>query len=279
MSKYTYKEILAKAKECKKNVESKYELGISVKWGYYFAKAIQSPKIDIPKITIADAPKPHGTAISRQVSKSDYRSLARKLTDFIESPKNKRMPNYLAYKNHKIVGKTYTYAFARILVFYDKNNRLPDEVNVNSKAFTKPTETGNAVYDYFVKKTGKRFTTIDDLLAYVKVYFKYQKYFDDHKSNKQVIDSKSGNCVDLLQWAINMAKAMGYESKCIHVKCKTSGTGHVFGKFKHPKHTGNTWIIRDIAAVADGGDIRSVWCRDGILQAENPSWFLENLNK
>lgn len=275
--KYTYKEILSKAKECKKNVESNYELGISVKWGYYFAKAIQSPKIDIEKITIADAPKPHGTAISRQLTKTEYVGLARKLTDFIE--KNKRMPNYLAYENHKIVGKTYTYAFARILVFYDKNNKLAGTVNVNSKAFTKPVETGNAVYDYFAKKTGKRFTTIDDLLRYVQSHFKYQYYYDDHKSNKQVIDSRSGNCTDLLQFCMNYAKAMGYESKCIHVKCRSSGGGHVFGKFKHKKHTENTWIIRDIACVANGGSIKCVWCKDGILQAENPSWFMENLHK
>ena len=78
---------------------------------------------------------------------------------------------------------------------------------------------------------------------------------------------------------MNYAKAMGYESKCIHVKCKTSGTGHVFGKFKHKKHTENTWITRDIAAVANGESIRSVWCSDGIVQATNPSWFLENLNR
>ena len=129
------------------------------------------------------------------------------------------------------------------------------------------------------KVISKKFKTLDDLLAYVKAYFTYQKYFDDHKSNKQVIDSKSGNCVDLLQFCMNYAKAMGYESKCIHVKCKTSGTGHVFGKFKHPKHTGNTWIIRDIAAVADGGSIKSVWCSDGIVQATNPSWFMENWNR
>lgn len=279
MSKHSYKEILEKAKECKKTVEKEFHLGVNSKWGYYFAKAIITPKKDIEKITFDEAPNPNGDNISRQISKSNYIDLAKDLIQFVENDKHKRLPNYLTYKGLKIRTRVYVEFFARILVFYSENNRLPSEANINNKIFIKPVETGNEVYDYATKKWGRKYTTLDDLLAFVKAYFTYLKYFDDHKSNKEVIDTKSGNCVDLLQFLINYAKAMGYEAKCIHVKCRTSGTGHVFGKFKHPKHTGNTWITRDIAAVANGGSIRSVWCSDGYLQAENPSWFMSNLNR
>ena len=86
---------------------------------------------------------------------------------------------------------------------------------MNSKVFTKPIETTNEVYKYYVKKTGKKPTTIDEVLTYIKGRG-YGNYFDDKLSNKQVIggfvnSSKSlnANCTDVLQFLINMAIAMG----------------------------------------------------------------------
>ena len=265
MSVHTYKELI-----------SKYELGINYKWSYYFAKAIIKPKTDIKKGTFNDCKNPIGTYISRQISKADYLDIAKRYVAYIE--KNKRFPNYATYKDYQIRPRLLTIFFANILVSYDKNGKLPVEMNINSKCFTKPTETGNAVYDYFVKKTGKKPKTMDEVLEYVCNYFHYQGYFDDQKSNKQVMDSKSGNCVDLLQWLINMLKPLGYEGKCIHVECRKSGTGHVFGKFRHKKNTENKWVTRDPAAVCQNS-IRNVWCDDGYLLAENPSWFMSNLNR
>lgn len=273
-----YNEIVKVAKSIKKNVSNNYKLGENEKWGYYIAKAILKPKTKIKRISFDKAPKPTGTHISRQLSKSEVKGLAKDLIEFVEGPK-KRMPNYLTYKSYKIRTRLYIHVLAKALVFYDENGRLPNETNINSKAFYKPSETGNTVYDYFVKKTGKKYDTIDEMLTYVKAHWKYEFYFDDHKSNKQVIDEKSGNCTDLLQFMWNWAKAKGYECRCIHVKCKVSGTGHVRGQFKHPKHTGGKWINRDIASVADGGSITSIWCSDGLVLATNPSWFLENKNR
>ena len=276
MSVHTYKELISKAKTCQNNVKKNYELGISYRWSYYFAKAIINPKTDIKKGTFNDCKNPIGTYISRQISKADYLDIAKRYVAYIE--KNKRFPNYATYKDYQIRPRLLTIFFANILVSYDKNGKLPVEMNINSKCFTKPTETGNVVYDYFVKKTGKKPKTMDEVLEYVCNYFHYQGYFDDQKSNKQVMDSKSGNCVDLLQWLINMLKPLGYEGKCIHVECRKSGTGHVFGKFRHKKNTENKWVTRDPAAVCQNS-IRNVWCDDGYLLAENPSWFMSNLNR
>ena len=275
--KYTYKKIVSKAKSCKENVETNYKLGVSTMWTYYFCKAILKPKTNFKKIEYTKAPKPSGTYISRQISQTDYTKLAKYIVKFVE--KNKRLPNYLTWGAYKIRPSVYTYAFSRILVYYEKNGKLPLQVKVNSKCFTKPKEYKNDVYSYFVKKTGKEFKTIDDLLAYVQSHYRYQYYYDDHKSNKQVIDEESGNCTDLLQFLCNMVEEMGYSWKCIHVKCRSSGSGHVFGKFKHPKNTGGEWITRDIACVADGGAVNCVWCSNGYLLAENPSWWLANLHR
>ena len=276
MTVHTYKEILGKAKTCQNNVKKNYKLGIDYKWSYYIAKAILKPKTDIKKGTFKDCKNPSGTHISRQISKADYLDIAKRYVAYVE--KHKTFPNFATFKSYNIRPRLLTIFFANILVSYDKNGKLPSEININSKCFTKPSETGNEVYDYFVKKTGKKLKTLDDILEYVCNYCHYQGYYDDQKSNKQVTDTKSGNCVDLLQWLMNMTKPLGYESKCIHVECRSSGTGHVFGKFKHKTNTGGKWITRDPAAVCQN-DIHNVWCEDGYLLAENPSWFMENLNR
>lgn len=277
MAVYTYNKLVTKAEECYKNVNTKYKLDITDKWSYYFAKAVLNPGKDIKKIDFKNNVKPQQDAIGRQATKEEYLYLAKKLVKFVEE--KHKLPDWVGYGKFKLSPRLLTYTFSKILIRYDKTKKLQKEVTLSNKVFIKPVETGNVVYDYTCDKFGKRFKTIDELLNYVKAYFHYQKYFDDHKSNKEVVDSKSGNCTDLLQWLMNNADAMGYDSKCIHVKCRVSGTGHVFGKFRHKTHTGGKWIIRDVAAIADGGGIHSVWCEDGILQAENPSWFMANLHR
>lgn len=277
MATYTYSTILKKAKECQTSVKKEYKTTISWWWSYYFAKIIVNGKKDVKKITIKDASNPNGTHISRQIAKADITDICKRLIKWVEA--KKQLPNYVSYKNYQINPRLLCELLSRVLINFDKNGKLAKEYNINSKCFIKPTETENKVYDGFVKKTGKKFTTIDDLLAYVKAHGRYIFEFDDVRSNAQVTSCMCGNCTDWLQWLWNMAKAMGYDVKCIHVKCKQSGTGHVFGKFKHKKNTGGNWITRDPASVANGGAITSVWCSDGYVQAVNPDWFLENLNR
>lgn len=275
MSKYKYKNLVKVAEEIKANVEKEQRTIRSYKWTYYFCKAIIDPKKDITKIKIDKAPKPSKTNISRQMTESQYKALAKKMIVFVE--KNHKLPNYLRWGKYKISQRLYTYTFARILVYYDKYGKFDKEITINEKIFTKATETGNKVYDYFVKKTGKKFTHIDDILLYIRSNWHYEYYFDDKKSNKQVIDTKGGNCVDMTQFLTNMAEAMGYDWKTIHVKCKQSGDGHVFNKFK--KKGTSTWFARDISSVADGGAVDSIWCANGTVLATNPQWWMENRNR
>ena len=229
--------------------------------------------------TYSNAPAPSGDNINITLSKTDYIRLAREIIQFYNT--NKRCPNYVTFK--KIKPQLFSYAYAKAIVFYIQNKRLPNTLLFQSSVFkskkNQPTIKPNDAYNYFVKKTGFKGSTIDEVLAYVKKHGKYQYYFDGHKTNKQVTDCKCGNCTDWLQWLINIAEALGYEWKCIHVKCRKSGTGHVRGQFKHSKHTAGNWINRDPAAVADGGSITHIWCSDGTLQATNPKWFLETLRK
>ena len=274
---YTYQTIVGKAKEIKKSVEKEYKKP-SANWSYYFAKAILTPKKNVTKITVKAQSHSTGNDFGRQITKSEYLDMAKRLVKYVES--HNQMPNNIKIGSKLMRGSDYTYMFSRILVYYDTKGKLPSYANVNSKAFTKPTETGNTVYDYFVNKTGIKPTCLDDVCDWIKNKVTYQFYFDDKKSNKQVIDSKAGNCTDLLQFTINMAEALGYDWKVIHTQCKQSGTGHVYGKFK--KKNSSTWFTRDVACIADESRY-CVWCDvdngGGYQLAVNPNWFLQNLRR
>lgn len=276
MTNYKWKDIIKQAQKCKKNVETEYRLGMNSKWSYYFAKAIMTVNTDVKKINFTETTNPIGNNISNQIYKKDYFDMCKRLIKYVET--HKQMPNYITYKNYKVLPRLATYMFSRILVYYNKNGAFPKYANINSKCFTKPTETGNAVFDYWVKKFGFKPTCIDDVCDYIRDHFEYEFYFDDYKSNQQVIDSKAGNCVDLTQMAVNMAKALGYEWEVIHTECRQSGTGHVYPRFRK----GGEWFTRDVACIADESTY-CVWCDvedgRGYLLAKNPSWLLENLNR
>lgn len=276
-----YNKTITKAKNVKNNVEKNQKLGESSNWAYYFAKTILNVNKNVKQINIKKPKSFEGTYISRDIYKSSYVDMATRLVKYVE--KNYQLPAYIKFvtksgKEYQVNVSMYTYLFAKTLVAYNTSKKLPAKTNISSKVFVKESEPSNIVYKYFVEKTGKKFRYIDDLLEYVAEHFTYEFYFDDYKSNKQVIDSFAGNCTDLLQFLINMAEEMGYEWKVIHTECRQSGTGHVYAKFRK----GGEWFVRDIACIADEGRF-CVWCDvdedRGYLLATNPSWFLTNLNR
>lgn len=283
MSTYTYSTILSKAKTCQTNVKKEYKLGITSRWCYYFAKSIVSPKKDVKNITFTDAPAPTGTSISRQISKENYLKICKDLIQFVE--KNKRLPNYVQFGATKLKPTLLTEFFSRILVWYDKNGRLPTQANINSKVFTKPLEVSNVVYKHFVEVFGTFDNTVDGFLKKIQG-LGYGYYYDDELSNKQTIDNlkkkgaKKPNCTDSCQMAMNVIKQLitwGKYKKveCLHVQC--SSGGHV--KLRITKNDGTTFI-RDVACVIsdNGKPISCVWCTN-TPKAVNPSWFLQNLNR
>lgn len=249
-------------------------------YSYILTKSILNLGKEVNKLTFKEAPNPNGDTINKSVTKKEYTDMANDVNKFIS--KNKRLPNFVSYQGKKININLTIYCFSKIIIFYHQNNRHPATCKYDSSIFqtkkTSPTIKPNETYTYFVKKTGFKGNTIDEVLTYVQKHGKYEYYYNGHKTNKTVTDKMAGNCTDWLQWLINIAEALGYEWKCLHVKCQ-SGTGHVRGKFRHKKHTEGTWIYRDPAAVANGNGVRSNWCMNGTLLATNPSWFMETLRK
>lgn len=276
----SYKTILGKAKEIKTSVEKEYKLPYSTPV-YYIAKAILKPNTNIGKIDVETASNGSGDYISNQIYKSDYLDMAKRLVNYVE--KYNKLPNYITWKNKKVKVKDYVYMFSRILVYYDAHTSYPKYADVNSKAYNKPVETKNEVYNYFVKVFGTFNNTIDGALS--KVAGKgYGYYYDDVYTNKESINrmktGKGVNCTDSCQVFYNIMEQLIELGKyrkveCLHIKCR-GGDGHV--RLRITMNDGS-YIYRDPAAVLDSGTLTYNWCMNGTLLSVNPSWFMNNLNR
>lgn len=281
MAKYTYKEIVSKAKGIKKSVEKDYKLGVSSKWCYYICKAIISPNKDIAKISVEEAKNPTGTHISRQIDKAGYIDIAKRIIKYVEA--KKQLPNYVTYKDFKLNPRLCAYVFARVLVYYDEHQAYAKYVNVNSKCFTKESESDNEVYKYFKQVFGDFGDTIDGALAKVSGHG-YGYYYDDSYSNRTSIDRMKNyqgiNCTDSMQVFYNIVLALIQKGKykkveCLHVRC-SGGDGHV--RMRITMNDGS-YIYRDPACTLNSGGTCN-WCTSGYtLLGINPSWFMENLNR
>ena len=274
---YTFDETVTRAKNIKNGVEKQYKLVENIQWAYFIAKQILEPKKNVNKWYIKPPSKPSGDNLSRQVLKKDYIDMAKRFVAYCD--KNKEMPNYISLGSYKMKPNDYIYMFSRILVYYADKKAYPNYAEVNSKAYVKPTETGNAVFNYFVDVFGS-VSTIDGALG--KIAKKgYGYYYDDKYNNRASIDrmkqGKGVNCTDSCQVFFNIAKALGYEVHCLHIKCR-GGDGHVRLKLRHKTHTKNEWIYRDPACTLKNGGTCN-WCMNGTLLATDPNWFMQNLNR
>lgn len=274
-----YVDILQSAYAIKNSVEKKYELGKSPKWSYYFAKCLIEGKKDVKDIKIANAKQNTGNNLSRQVKRSVYLDMAKRFTEYVE--KHNQLPNNIKIGNKLMRVNDYCNMFSNVLVTYSKTKALPKIVEVNSKAFVKPTEPANEVLTYFQKKTRIKLTCIDDFCDWCRDEVTYEFYFDDKKSNKQTIDEKAGNCTDLTHLAVNIGEGLGYDWKTYHVQCNQSGTGHIYPLFRKAGVNGGEYFARDVACISDKSRY-CIWCEagnGGSLLAVNPYWFLQNKNR
>lgn len=153
MSYYTYARIVESALECKKSVESSKSLGVDAPWGYYFAKAILTPKRNITHIEHRDAQNSQGDNVKFNIVKYHYMDMARRLVNWVES--HHQMPNYVGYNNNQynIKLEDYVYMFARILVWYHQHGSLPNYATVDSRKVNKwyrktNTNVNKARYPY-----------------------------------------------------------------------------------------------------------------------------------
>ena len=160
------------------------------------------------------------------------------------------------------------------------SSNVENKITIKEQPKPQPKSYSQQILEAFEAKFGS-VSTIDGALAKV-CDWGYAYYYDDRYSNLESINriyrGLGINCTDACHLFWHIAKALGYEVRCIHVGCR-GGDGHVRLQFRHPSRTGGAWINRDPAAVlsANGQGVTYCWCLDGTTWAIDPSWFLENL--
>ncbi|MBC7100299.1 MAG: transglutaminase [Methanobacteriales archaeon] len=92
----------------------------------------------INPIKVSSAPTPTGTA-KGTLTKSNYIKLASSVANFVKT--KGRLPNYATTVIGKINPESIAYTMARILAFYNDNNRLPNYVTVK---YIKATNSGSS---------------------------------------------------------------------------------------------------------------------------------------
>ena len=220
---------------------------------------------------------------------------------------NKSIPAYVTVDNKKILIKDYLAsdvmvdALKRINNYITKNNEYPKYVSIKDiqmnkseyqllwgtkiyKVSTPKSDAGDydKVTKYFVKTFGK-YSTFDDALRLVNNKG-YSYYYDDIYSNIACIDRikarKGINCTDSCQLFWHIAKSVNYTPTLYHVKCNSSGGGHVYLRLDK---AGKTYY-RDPACVLsnNGRPITDIWCKagnGGTLLDKNPKWFMDTVNR
>ena len=160
------------------------------------------------------------------------------------------------------------------------SSNVENKITIKEQPKPQPKSYSQQILEAFEAKFGS-VSTIDGALAKV-CDWGYAYYYDDRYSNLESINriyrGLGINCTDACHLFWHIAKALGYEVRCIHVGCR-GGDGHGRLQFRHPSRTGGSWINRDPAAVlsANGQGVTYCWCLDGTTWAIDPSWFLENL--
>ena len=138
----SYNEIVKIANKQKKNVEANNELAHSYKWAYYFAYTILKPKQSIKSIKFNKAIKPSGHDFKAKVPIEFVLKWGKALIKYVQ--KNKRMPSYAVWGNIHIAPEVYCYMYARAVVYYAQNGKLPKTVYVDTSLFKKKTKHGHA---------------------------------------------------------------------------------------------------------------------------------------
>ena len=159
---------------------------------------------------------------------------------------------------------------------------VTNTVIIKEKPAPSPKSYEEELLEYFESKFGE-VNSIDGALEKV-LSNGYGYYYDDMYSNKESINRMYNgygvNCTDACHVFYNIALALGYTVRCVHVGCQ-GGDGHVRLQLKHPVNTGGEWINRDPADVLsdNGQDVTHCWCLNGTIWAYDPDWFMENLRR
>lgn len=242
---------------------------------YILAKSVVKMGRDVDFVSFASAPTPYTGSFEKNLTKSEYTDIANRVAKYID--KNKRVPNFVSYKDEKISMDLCLFAFAKIVVWYHEHKAMP-----NTCLFEKPKKKGSSaskggkLTKAIQEKTG---VTINDYKSLYKAFSRavYKYYYDDQKDQKSALSQlRQGlNCVDMNQLAYYSLKEMGYDVQIVRgtINCTDGVFGHVWCRLK----VGGKWINFDASASARGKGLGSVICGSVISVTNiNPGWAVSD---
>ena len=112
---------------------------------YLIAEAVVNPGKDVELLKMGKAPAHTGESVDLKLSTNEYKSLAKNLLTFMKPKAHRRLPNFLTCKGKKVKQRVFIYSFAKIIVFYAANNRLPTSCKFKtSETVAKSTNTSTS---------------------------------------------------------------------------------------------------------------------------------------
>ena len=134
--------IIAKAKEIKTNVEKEHKIKLfngcnTAETVYILNKAVLNPGKDvILQQSYSNCKEPTGTGINKILSKSQYKDCSNRLIKFMDNKSNGyKSPNYITLGSEKISLRLSAYACSKIIIKYDSDKKLPDEMQFKNSVF------------------------------------------------------------------------------------------------------------------------------------------------
>lgn len=281
-----WSEIVSNSRKIKKYVdENQKELSIKGygkgELAYILSKAVKNPGKDVKiEKSYKNCPDCTGNNIYKNLKKDEYLDVATRVIKWMDDKKNDyKAPNFVTYdKTSRISIRLLIYAFAKIIIFYqDNNKKMPNTCWFANAVFYKQTTVTGALCRKLTSLTG--ITIIDYKTLYkAMMKFAYDYYYEDHQTQGQTLARMKGNCVDLNQVEYYALLEM-YPSDVIQivrgtVRCSDGKIyGHVWCRVK----VNGSWINVDASAAAKGKSIGTVICPSVVsITAINPSWAVHD---
>lgn len=277
-----WKKIVSNAKKYKKYVEdNQKEMGIK---GFnkgeilaIFSMAVKNPGKDVTiSKNYKTCPDCTGNGVYENLTKTQYLDVATRALNWLNNKEHGyKAPNYITFgSNGKISVRLANFAFSKIIVYYDShNNTMPNCCWFANAVFYNKMSGKDGLIAKLEKMCGFAITDYKTLYHAIYVIFRYVFYYEDKKTQAQVLSSREGNCVDLNQILLYALKEL-YASDVVQivrgvVQCSDGQYGHVWCRLK----VNGNWINLDASAAAKNKPIGSVICSSIISVTNiNPSW-------
>ncbi|MEN4016858.1 MAG: pseudomurein-binding repeat-containing protein [Methanobacterium sp.] len=224
---------------------------------------------------------PGGDNINGQINKAELLDIAQRIKSFIDS--DGISPNYVTSSLGKIQYESTIYMMAKVLNFYNTNNRLPGHVTLEpwkTDSIPVPADlqkylqkTANCqIDDYRIKAlsssltngAGSTYNKGVKIFNWVRDNLSYSFYYNTKYGAVNAYRNREGNCVDHSHLLIALARAAGIPAKYMHGTCTfTSGKvyGHVWAQF----YINGNWYDADATSSRNTFGSINHWNRNTVI--------------